>query len=231
MALSETDLELLMSGYIKEMEKELELYMIIPAGIARIMIIFYPALLYKFGDFNKGQFLLNDEKTILKGLQHWEGTCNGHLVYADLGQYNDIGLNKGVHLWSIECCAAVVSGCFLSIGVTTEKNDKLINEWKNPQNSFDLYADSLALDTSIPGHLHWFDQGFYSYWKGYGHWNQGEVMTIKLNCDDWNVTYYKDGTQVKYDEIEVNKFYYFALLCCDNDAYTHLKIVETQNIQ
>ena len=113
------NLSLLISGYIKEQEKELKLYMIIPTGIARIMLIFYPVLLFKFGDFKKGQFQINDDKTILTGNPNWKRTCNAHLVYADLGQYNDIGLNEGIHLWSIKNLRYDDNGCFLSIGVTT----------------------------------------------------------------------------------------------------------------
>ena len=42
MALRQLPLNILMSGYIREQETELELYMIIPAGIAREIITFYP---------------------------------------------------------------------------------------------------------------------------------------------------------------------------------------------
>ena len=228
MAVSEANLSLLISGYIREQEKELKLYMIIPTGIARIILIFYPVLLFKFGDFNKGQFQINDDKTILTGQPNWKGTCNGHLVYADLGQFNDIGLNEGIHLWSIQNLANDHNGCFLSIGVTTAKSYKLINEWKREDNAFGLYVDSTFGSSNYE---HWIDQGFNSYWKGYSFWKENQVMTIKLNCNDWSVTYYQDGIQVKNEEIEAGQCYYFALLCCDNDVYTHLKVVETQAIQ
>ena len=98
------DLELLMSGYVRDTEKELKLFMNVPDGIVRIMHDLYPELLFKFGDFNKHKFAVNDDNTILKGCGD---ICDGHLVYADLGKYNDIGFNKGVHLWSIKILSCI----------------------------------------------------------------------------------------------------------------------------
>ena len=46
-------LELLICGYLRENEDELELYMNIPDGFAKIMHDLYPLLLFKFGDHCK----------------------------------------------------------------------------------------------------------------------------------------------------------------------------------
>ena len=59
--------------------------------------------------------------------------CSGYTVYADLQEYNDCGLNKGIHLWSVKLLTgdedwSDKAGCYASIGVITEKNNKLIND-------------------------------------------------------------------------------------------------------
>ena len=126
-------LELLISGYIREKQDELKLYMNFPNEIAKIMHDFYPLLLFKFGDFKKDIFEVNEDGTILKGI----GDCNGYLIYADISQYSNTGLNQGVHSWSIKSLGEDFAACFISIGVTTEKNDLLINEWNH--DGFEIY--------------------------------------------------------------------------------------------
>ena len=214
------DLKLLINGYIREKEKEYKLYMYIPSEIAQIMQDLYPVLIFKFGDFNKDHFVVNDDRTILKGDCL---NCNGYLVYADLGHYNDIGFNKGVYFWSIENLADGAT-CMLSIGVTTEKSDKLVNEWKHNATALLIWLDEKACAQQ------WIKNGFGSFFKGNLNWRKNKVITVKLDCDNWIVTYYRDGKKFKRDDIEPNKSYYFALLCCDQGAYTHLKVVESLNL-
>ena len=93
-------LGLLICGYVREEERKLQLYMNIPNGIVKIVHELFPLLLFKFGDFNRGRFEINDDRTIIKGPHN--GSCNGFLIYADLEQYSDVGLNKGIHIWSIK---------------------------------------------------------------------------------------------------------------------------------
>ena len=220
-AVTLVDLKLLISGYLRENENELGLYMHIPNEIAKIMLEIYPLLLFTFGDFNKYIFtILNEERTILKGNGNH---CHGHLIYADLGQYNNTGLNKGIHLWSVKLVSRYAD-CYLSIGVTTEKNDKLVNEWKLGRNAFYLFLHDRRDDK------HWIDTGFNSNYKGYTRWKHDQVVTIKLNCNEWMVTYFKDGKEFRKDNIETNKSYYFAMLCCEDDHNTQLEIVENPNI-
>ena len=191
----------------------------VPMGISQIIYELYPILLFTFGEFNTDYFEVNEDGTIIKGKEGM--TCNGFLIYADLGQYNDAGLNKGVHTWSIRNLIESSTGCHLSIGVTTEKNYKLINEWKHDYNEIDLFFADVPVQPS------WINEGYNSYWDGYvNKWSQDQVITIKLNCDDWNVTYYKDNKEIKKDKIEPDKHYHFALLCCCRNCNTHLKIEE-----
>ena len=80
---SETRLELLISGFIRQEQNELELYMNVPKGITKIMQKLYPLLFFKFGDFEKGTFEVNEDRTILKG----SGDCNGFLFMFGPSNY------------------------------------------------------------------------------------------------------------------------------------------------
>ena len=185
----------------------------IPDGIAKIMHTLYPLILLKFGDFKKGKFELNEKKTSLKGGNF---DCNGYLIYADLEHYNDIGLNKGIHLWSVRSVARNSGFCFLSIGVTTEKSNTLIDEYAHNGDG---------------NKIRWIDQGYFSfYYGGQRKWKGDTVVTVKLDCVNWSVTYYKDKTEIQKDEIEPNKSYYFALMCCNFEAYTNLEVAENPDV-
>ena len=205
-------LALLISGYIREKEDKLELYMNIPDGIAKIMHKLYPLLFFKFGDFKKGIFEVNQDRTVLKGITD----CNGYLIYADISQYSNTGLDKGVHVWSIKSLGIDSGCCYISIGVTTEKNDLLINDWDH---------DGLAMSD-------WPVAGYHSHYAGADDmgdkvgWKRDEVVTMKLDCDQSRVTYYRDKEEIKSDKIEPNQSYYPAVLCCGHIEQTHLQIIE-----
>ena len=216
------NVELLIYGYLRKKEKELTLYMNIPTGIAQIMHKLYPLLLFRFGDFRKGVFEVDDDGLILKGgdpKQAEDGIidCGGHFVYADLGQFNNSGLNKGVHLWSIKL--ANMGGCFASIGVTTEKNDEIINEFcHDGGGSSDYWMGEKNEEFNS-----WYD----GCRKG---WTQNEVITVKLDCNNWMVTYYKDEKEIMKDEIECDRSYYFALMCCNKSWWTLFQVAKSPNI-
>ena len=58
------------------------------------------------------------------------------------------------------------------------------------------------------------EQGYFSYHRACSRWNQtNEIITIKLNCNDWTVTHYDNKREVKHEDIEPNKAYYFGLFC------------------
>ena len=73
---SNAHLDLLISGYVREKENQLILSMNVPHGIAELIHDLYPLLIFKFGDYDKEVFQLNENKTILKGNnpQH-QSTC------------------------------------------------------------------------------------------------------------------------------------------------------------
>ena len=208
-------LDILISGYCRRIEKKFKLF--IANDINQIIYKLYPILLFKFGDHNKIALNVSDDGTILKGNGPQENQCNGFLCYADLGQYSDTGLKQGIHLWSIKSLVDYESQwsvCFSTIGVTTEKNDKLINEWNHNGDS----------------EVHWISTGFSSYHEECYDFKSDVVVTIKLNCNEWTVTYYKDKEQFKKEKIEPNQCYYLAMLvCCESDL-THFKVVESMDV-
>ena len=212
---------LLISGYIREIEEEFELFTNIPTELGKIINDLYPVLIFKFGDHNKKIFKLNEDASILEGNDPPSyyfsnmADCSGYFLYADLGQYNDSGLNKGVHSWSIKSLLTSdwFSGCYASIGVTTEKNDKLIEKW----NSFD------------GNNTHWINEGYNSHIQRTSSIPSKVTITIKLDCNNWTVTYYKDLEEFKKARIEPQQSYYFAMLCCGISENTKLQIVETPN--
>ena len=207
------NIEFLICGYIRENEEELKLYMNIPSGIAEIIHELYPVLLFRFGDCTEGVFKLDDDRLILEGGNPMDArSCNGHFIYADLGQFNNIGFNQGIHLWSIKNLNEFGS-CFRSIGVTTEKNDEIINEFShNGRNSCN----------------HWMkeeENTCHSYYEGFD-WGGNQTITVKLNCNDWIVTYYTDGEEFNKDLIEADRSYYFAFMCCNALGLSHFQVVE-----
>ena len=208
-------IELLVSGYIRDKEKQWGL--LIPDGISQIIYQLYPLLLFRFGDFKEGLFTVNDNRTVIKGTNSMKHrNCCGHLVYADLGNiYNNVGLGAGVHLWSIKFCQES-SSCFASIGVTSIKNNELINEWGH--------------DGTAPSQ-HWIDIGYNSFYHGCSKWRKSQVITVKLDCDHWTVKYYKDTEKKEFqnDNIEPNKSYYFALMVCNDERWTNYKVVDSYN--
>ena len=214
MASSDKHLKLLVYGYVREVESVLNLFMNIPDGIIKLIYSLYPLLLFKFGDFKAGLYDVNDDKTILKGTK--QGSCNGHVIYADLSQYSDKGLNKGIHLWTIKFLANYPS-CFASMGVTTQKSDKLINNWCHDGGN-------------TRGHYLPDDNQYDVYYQGYSQWYKNEIVTMKLNCNDWTVTWFKDKKEIQKKQIEPHKFYYLALMCCGNLRYTHLQIMESEDV-
>ena len=210
-------LDLLIGGYIREKETEYELYMNIPDGINKIMHDLYPILLFKFGEHNPKSLQVNNDRTILKGNDPKKKRCNGAFVFADLGQYNDIGLNKGIHLWSIKSLwnnKRQFAGCYASIGITTEKNHEMIKEWTYSYDGKMIYW----VNTEKGYHYH--EQDCYTF-------KPDVIVTIKLNCDNWTVTYYKDTEEFKKEDIEPGQCYYLAMLCCGQSCYTHLQVVES----
>ena len=84
-------LQLLVSGFLRKQEKQLNLSMNIPDGIDQIIHKYHPLLLFKFGDCNENAFGKAVNGTVIQGTGL---DCHGYLVYADLGQFSNDGLNQ-----------------------------------------------------------------------------------------------------------------------------------------
>ena len=129
-------------------------------------------------------------------------------------------LCQGVHLWSIKLIKKNQGVCFCSIGVTTEKNDEIINKFQHTGSS--------------PSYTHWMKEGtneVHSYLQGCKQpWKKDEVITAKLDCDNWDVTYYRGTQEIKKDVIVKDRRYYFAFLCCNLSSWTHFQIVESPDV-
>ena len=205
-------LEFLISGYLRKEEKKLDLYMNIPHGFAIIIVKLYPIILFRFGDFMKDEFELTNDGTTIKGNSN---NCMGYAIYADLVQFNDVGINKGIHLWSVKFLAENEEGiaqCYASIGVTTEKNEDILN----------------TADGDGTGDYYWItSNGCNSFHNACNEWKTNEIITVKLDCDAWSVTYYYGEGEKKTDEIDANKHYHFVMYCCGLDFITHYQVVES----
>ena len=192
--------ELLMCGYMRKIEKEFRLF--IPFEIALTIGQLFP-FFYPFGDHGKHVFQLFADNTVLKGRPKDYTACGGYVVYADLGGYNDIGLNEGIHTWSVQSCKH--NRCYASIGVTKEKNFGLMNNWNHNGKMNEEWND-------------------YFNYEGFEVWGRNQIITVTLNCDNWTVTYYQNGIEFKKDEIKKGFRYFFAMLCCGR--FSHFKVVE-----
>ena len=198
--------ELLIAGYIREHNNALDLFMIIPNGIGGIMHDFYPVLVFRFGDHKAGAFEIDDEQLSIKGAnpQFMEWACNGQVIYAELGSEYSNGLKQGIHYWSVKNVNPNQPRCFASIGVATEKNGEII--------------DTEHLD-------HWIGTGCNSFHQGMTNWPSNHVKTVILNCNEWNVTYYRNEKIIQKDAIEPNQNYYFTMICCGRVQCTNLRVV------
>ena len=208
------NIDLLISGYIREKEKELMLYTNVPMVFGQIILKFYPKLLFRFGDHREGAFKLDKDRFILEESE-FRIREYAYFIYADLGEFDDIGFDHGVHLWSVKRLPTDPYDEYddygVCIGVTTEKNDDIIHK-------FEYGAD----ETGEKPISWWMPEEIdtcHSYYEGWDGWYQNEVITIKLDCIDWLVTYYKNGKEFKKDDIEKDRAYYFAILGSEKEKY------------
>jgi len=196
----------LISGYMRRHERQLALHTHIPSAVCRIVSDFYPSVLC-FGAHNPELFEVLCDGTEIKGAS--AECCSGYLVYADLMNkaLARSGLCSGVHSWSLQSLSARSASCYQSVGVTQIK------------------PTEAALNTKSS---HWphEDTTRDSFFCGYQQqWKQGDVVTVELDCDEWTVTYFVNGVQVKRDEVPRGKWF-MALSLCASKNLVHLKSVK-----
>ena len=133
---------------------------------------------------------------------------------------NDIEFNSGVHYWSIKVLPFEwvtytddYSPCYRSIGITTIRNHEIIN------------VDSAYFMGNHASHI---QDGYDHYYDSVGSkWAKNETLTIKLDCQNWTVSYFLETEIVKQQDIVPNQHYFFAMSCCAQRLITHLKVIET----
>ena len=215
---TDVKIELLICGYLREEENALKLYMNIPMGIAKIMHELYPLLLFTFGDYKHNAFKISNKGMMIQGNIE---NCSGYVVYANLGRFSNTGFNEGIHLWSVKLLAGKTgarAGCYASIGVTTEKNEKVLD--RKPRNDNENDWPSFWIT----------DKGCNSYFNGCLEWVKDKVITVKLDCNEWSATFYRDRVKFKNELLEPNKSYYFAMFCCGIATWTHAEVVDNPNV-
>ena len=191
------------------------LFMSIPDVTIKFVIDYFPAL-YKFGLHDESNFVVSDDKLSLQAIS---GKCDGFMIYADLYHKNDIGFNAGIHYWSVKALQSIWgsrfdgrSTCYRSIGITTTKTKQIVKK----------IVDTFVSESQVSGYHYYFngcraDDG----------WIDGQIITVKLNCNEWTVSYYKDSAFKRMENIEPNQHYFFTLSCCAEPNRTSLQIVET----
>ena len=218
---------LLVFGFIHELEKQSILFMLIPTEIYQTIISFYPILarfelydsrLYELLDDGYGIRGLCDEEYTPKDIKDIEG-CEGYTIFAEVLIAD--GYKKGIHFWSVKLIGKEMERwyCYHNIGVIANERDvellcKPTNSW--PEN---IYEN----DTTTSCLVHY---------KSSDHdvvWPKGVVITVKLNCDEGYVEYYRDNEFFRKDQIDRNLSYFFALNSCAlNDNY--FQVVDTPNV-
>ena len=91
--------------------------------------------------------------------------------FADV---NGAGYSKGIHYWSVKGIKTN-TGCYGSIGITSEKN----KSWTEQCTQY------------------WRKEGSHSFFDGskQQRWSNGAIITAKLDCNTWTVTYFKNNQQ------------------------------------
>ena len=200
----------LIDGYIRNVDKECGLFMNVESGINGIIYAFYPKLL-RFNYYDEKMFDVSDDGLVIQGGDHIE--CEAQTAFVE--SPDNKGFNKGVHYLSLQNINEEdiddIDYCFYNIGVLAERDQTKIKdegEWENTHFSY--------------------DNGYtpHSFYKGRHYWNYMDVITVRLDCDEWTVTYYKDNEQVQKDKIDGGKSYHFAVNMCVNQNWVHFKIVD-----
>lgn len=199
-------LQSLTFGFVHEVSKKQSLFMDIPTAIIWLIINFYPAILYKIGLHDEDCFEVFDDGLSIKSVGHG---CSGYMVYADLddAHANGIGLNKGIHFWSVQ--SNFEYECYFSIGITTVKSNEMV---KIATDRF------IGVDKTT--------KGYHYYHELYDH-EIDEIVTVKLNCDEWKVLFYRNKELIKSDDIAQDQHYFLAMSLCNEQGNTSLQVVET----
>eukprot|EP01084_Bolivina_argentea_P272563 464107_1 len=192
--------ELLLCGYIGNIERDFKLLFNIPNEIYCLIDMYYPKLL-KFQLYSSKKFKLSNNGYDIIGRDKW--SCSGYIIYSACLVVN--GYNKGIHYWSIKLMNS--PGCYHNIGVIANiRNIESCNNQWGYIEKFKSYAN--GVDVS---------------------WLNENIITVKLNCDKGIVEYYKneDVNCIQRDKINNKQSYFFALYSCCLKGRNWYRVVET----
>ena len=196
--------EYLILGFIRGIQSLLQ-NQIIPIPIYEICMNFYPTL-PRWITYNTELFDVSPNGLIIKGKN--DENCSGYTVYPAFdgknGDYSK-GFNQGIHYFSVRYNNNKNSSntiCFRGIGFLTK--DRLISH----------------IDKVTPKFRN-------AYWDPCSHWDPQQIITVKLNCIEWTITYYSDLKQIYHGDIEKNETYYYAAETCASSDYCNFEIVST----
>ena len=209
--------ELLIHGYIHQLERDYNVSSIIPNEIYGVIIAFYPQLL-KFELFDSQRFQLLDDGYQIKGKS---GTgCSGYTIYPECLVVD--GYKKGIHFWSVQLLGDVENDyyCYHSVGIVANKrNEKWCNSASEHWPITDSASEHPRKEKQPSSQISWYN----------GHendWNRNEIITVKLNCDEGFVVYYENDEEKRKDQIDSKQSYYFAMNTCEIPRH-YYKVVNT----
>ena len=186
---------LLVNGYTRLLENEYKMLNAINDAMQIILWYILPRKLLGFDLYHPKDFKISQDKLTINGTAHSNNRddhcLSTHLIYAEsyyAGVYNNL------HFWSIECIdlPSISSLWFaLMVGIKNERNKLWIYEkWPTPHEGGLFYhlKEKIAKQN----------------WRSH-------TITLKLDRNDWTLTYYKGTKQIQKDNIKPNERYYFVL--------------------
>ena len=198
--------ELLICGYLRNEEKDDEYSMNFWSGLNQIVLKYYPKLM-SFCMYNSTHFVCEKKG---KSIQGKGNTCNAFTIYIGYDTFMTDGFDEGVHYLSVQNNNHEGSGqCIHSIGVISEKQTKYV------------MSDKYAL---LP--FYFVPNTDLNYFEGFpNHWVKGEVITIKLDMNQYEIVYYKNARFQYKQALNGESKYFFAMHLCASDDI-HMQIVD-----
>ena len=188
---------LIVYGYARKLQRKNNLMYIIPQEIIHLILQYYDSKVF---GVHCDKFKLEINRSVIKGTT---AKCNEYIIYGSSESYGikqkyDKGYKKGIHFWSIKCHNA--PNCYHGIGIMNKKefilcqNSHLYNYYAMKQKIKYIYIYPPSNTSVLP-------------------WNIGEIITVKLNCDEWNVSFYSESKLIYTQKIRKQTYYFFVRLC------------------